>query len=162
MRRGSAALLAATGFLLASCATSPSAPEVTFYAAGKSVRVGPAQYCDAELNDCTVSARSLAVLRVPPGRPLQISVPGSVAEAPWQVVFRYRLPNGERVDARSSVFRPGEQYAYTLRLPDDGAQLETAEVHQFAAVLLESENGAFEVPVRATWVLSVDDLPVEQ
>ncbi|HEU0128616.1 MAG TPA: DUF2771 family protein, partial [Pseudonocardiaceae bacterium] len=74
---------------LAGCG-QPPAPEVTFSVDGRSAQTGPLRYCDVELTECEADDSAVAVLSVPPGHPVQISVPESVAEAPWQVVFRYR------------------------------------------------------------------------
>ncbi|MCP2259521.1 Protein of unknown function (DUF2771) [Streptoalloteichus tenebrarius] len=149
-------MLAAAGLAVAGCSAPPK-PEVTFYAAGHSVAVRPTQHCDENVENCSADPDAAAVLRVPAGRPLQISVDDGVAATPWQVVFRYRVPGGERVDGRSEVFAPDKQFAYTLRLPEEGAQLETVEVHQFGAVLFQRVDGGIDFPTRATWVLSVDD-----
>ncbi|SHE80043.1 Protein of unknown function [Streptoalloteichus hindustanus] len=149
-------LMAAVGLAVAGCSAPPK-PEVTFFSAGRSVATGPSQHCDERVENCTADPDAVAALRVPADRPLQISVDDSVAATPWQVVFRYRLPNGDRVDGRSEVFPPDKQFAYTLRLPERGAQLETAEVHQFGAVLFQRVDGGVDFPTRATWVLSVDD-----
>ncbi|WP_229686111.1 DUF2771 family protein [Longimycelium tulufanense] len=156
LRRWTLVLVAGVGLLAASC-SAPPRPEVSFFANNRTVAVGPTQFCDENLENCGADPQAEAVLRVPAGKPLQISVAKEIAAAPWQVVFRYRLPGGERVDGRSEVFRPGEQLAYSLRLPEAGAQLETAEIHQFGAVMLQRPDGGVDFPARATWVLSVDD-----
>lgn len=143
-----------TAALLTGCG-SDGAPEVAFSAGGASVTAGPAQYCDVEVTDCRADPEAGAVLRVPPGTPLQVTVPGSVSEAPWQVVFRYRPgPDGAPVHARSEVFAAGQRDSYTLQLPAE-AQLETAEVQQFGVPVRASSG--IEFLVRGTWVLSVDD-----
>ncbi len=143
-----------TAALLAGCG-SDRAPEVSFSAGGVSVTAGPAQYCDVEVTDCRADPEAGAVLRVPPGTPLEVSVPDSVSGAPWQVVFRYRPgPDGAPVHARSEVFAAGQRDSYTLQLPAE-AQLETAEVQQFGAPM--RAGGGIEFLVRGTWVLSVDD-----
>jgi Protein of unknown function (DUF2771) len=154
--RGSLALaaLACAGAAVAGCAAAPP-PEVTFYSAGKAMRTGPAQYCDRQGDQCRSDPASGANLRVPPGKPLQISVPSEVGNAAWQVVFRYRAPSGERTEARSAVFGPGARLAYTLTLPGPGDQLETAEVQKFGG--LASGPEGLEYLIGATWVLSVDD-----
>ena len=146
--------LMVTAALLAGCG-SDEAPEVTFSADGASVTIRPVQYCDVEVTECQADPEAGGVLRVPPGTPLQVSVPDSVSEAPWQVVFRYRPgPGGEPVHGRSEVFAAGQRASYTLQLPA-GAQLETAEVQQFGVPV--RSGGGVEFLVRGTWVLSVDD-----
>jgi hypothetical protein len=141
-----------TGVLLAGCSPPPP-PDVAFFASGKTVTTGPAQYCDIKIQHCAADAHAQAVLTVPPGRSVQISVPVSVGNAPWQVVFRYRSANGEQIDGRSAVFTGGQQLAYTLQLPDASAQLETAEVQQFGAALVRQADG-YGFLTRASWILS--------
>jgi hypothetical protein len=148
------AVLACAGASVAGCAAAP-APTVTFYAAGKAMRTEPTQYCDRRTDQCRTDPASGAKLRVPPGRPLQISVPGEVGNAAWQVVFRYRAPSGEHLEARSAVFGPGARLAYTLNLPGTGDQLETAEVQKFGGLAAGPQG--LEYLIGATWVLSVDD-----
>jgi hypothetical protein len=151
------ALLTAMGaVMVAGCSEPAPPPEVTFAADGSTVTARPTQYCDVNVQDCQADPKAAVTLRVPPGQPLEVSVPGSVSEAPWQVVFRYRSKDGTSAQARSTVFAAGERSAYTLRLPEEQAQLETVEVQQFGAAMVPREDGV-DFATRATWVLSVDD-----
>ncbi|APU17672.1 MULTISPECIES: DUF2771 family protein [Actinoalloteichus] len=143
------------GLAVAGCAV-PATPKVTFYSNRETVHVEPAQLCDAQLTECSVNEGAVGVLRVPPGAPLQISVPHHIGDTPWQVVFRYRV-DGEVVDGRSEVFAPDERLAYTLRLPEEDAQLEALEVQQFGAVLVEDPESGVGFITSGIWVLSVDD-----
>ncbi|MBB5924020.1 hypothetical protein FHR81_005097 [Actinoalloteichus hoggarensis] len=140
---------------VAGCA-APATPRVSFYADRETIHVEPAQLCDAQLTECSVNEAAVGVLRVPPGAPLQISVPHHVGDTPWQVVFRYRV-DGEVVDGRSEVFAPEERLAYTLRLPEADAQLEAVEVQRFGAVLVEDPETGVGFITSGIWVLSVDD-----
>jgi hypothetical protein len=156
VRRVLTVSLAAAGLVLAGCSAPPD-PEVTFYSSGTAIDVGPTQLCDVALNECEAFPEAAGVLRVPPGRPLQISVPGEVAETPWTVVFSYRNAAGEPQEpARSRIFKQDEQYAYTLTLPDPGDQLESVEVQQLGAALTP-DGTDLQFFTRATWVLSIDD-----
>lgn len=151
-----ALLLAAVGGLTGCGSDEP--PQVTYTAAGVQASTGPAQYCDVEVSDCEADPAAAAVLRVPPGTPLEVSVPEPVASTPWQVVFRYRpagAPTGTATEGRSEVFAAGERADFTLGLPP-GTQLETAEVQQFG-VPARDPRGGVQFLVRGTWVLSVDD-----
>ncbi|MFN2495264.1 MAG: DUF2771 family protein [Pseudonocardiaceae bacterium] len=147
-----AALLATAA--LAGC-SQPPAPEVTFSVDGRSAQTGPLRYCDVELTECEAADSAVAVLTVPTGHPVQISVPESVAETPWQVVFRYRK-DGAQAGGRSEVFSPGARQEYTLQVPEAGA-LETLEVQQFGAP--EVANGESNFRIRAVWVLAVEGPP---
>jgi uncharacterized protein DUF2771 len=149
-------LLAVAALGLAAGCAAPSEPQVTFYSHGNSVAVDPAQYCDATGQNCAKpAANPVGELRIPGREPLQISVPGKVAAAPWQVAFIYRGINGEELDGRSAVFRPGERFAYTLQLPPDGARLEHVEVQQFSAVLTPGADGGVDFGIGGSWVLDV-------
>lgn len=144
--------------VLAGCG-QPTAPEVTFSVDGRSVATGPIRYCDIELTDCEENDSAVAVLDVPVGRPVQISVPETVADTPWQVVFRYRH-NGEQVGGRSEVFTPGLRQDYTLQVPETGV-LETLEVQQYGAPELPGEvaGGEPSFRIRAAWVLAAEGSP---
>jgi hypothetical protein len=144
--------------VVAGCA-APANPEVTFYADGRTVVVHPTQYCDLKSEDCAVDPEAVGVLRVRPGRPVQISVPGDLAKSAWSVKFTYRNAAGEPQEPlRSKLFTSGEpRYAYTLSLPNPDDQLESVEVQQYGTRIETSTTGAFDFVARGTWVLSVDD-----
>lgn len=78
-------------------------PEITAYAHGKTVTVGPYKYCDLALTDGgeiqLVDCRDGAVaeLDVPDGYPLQLSLPKKIAEAPWLMTLVYQLPDGTQL-----------------------------------------------------------------
>lgn len=155
MRRGLTGLLAVAAILLTGCATD-SRPEVTFYSHGESVRVGPVQYCDPLARECAKPRPSaVGSLEVPPGMPLQISVPEEIARTPWQVVFRYRTSDDKQVRGRTPVLSPGEHHAYTLRLPDAAAQLEQVEVQRYASITVGS--GGTQFVIGSTWVVNADE-----
>ncbi|MEV5540813.1 DUF2771 family protein [Saccharopolyspora shandongensis] len=156
MHRGLKPLLAVAGIALAAGCAAPSEPQVTFYSHGNSVTVNPAQYCDATGQNCvTPPENTVGDLRVPDRNPLQISVPGEVAAAPWQVVFIYRGLNGEQLDGRSQVFPPDSRHAYTLQVPPDGGRLEHVEVQKFSAVLTPGADGGVDFGIGGSWILNV-------
>ena len=160
-RARAAALALATACLAcAACASGGDGgegpPRVTFTAAGTTVVAGPTQLCDVQVSNCHADPKAAVVLRVPPGQPLQVSVPKAVSETPWLVVFGYRTKAGEQVNARSDVFPSNQRQAYTLTLPAADAQLQTVEVQQLGGTLIPGDDGV-DFPTRGTWVLSVDD-----
>ncbi|HEX6344034.1 DUF2771 family protein [Umezawaea sp.] len=157
MRRVVSPLVCAV-LLLAGC-SAPPLPEVTFYSSGRTINVHPTQHCDLESENCVVDSGAVGVLRVLPGLPVQISVPGEVADSAWSVKFTYRNADGvEQEPLRSKVFTSAEpRYAYTLTLPGEGDQLESVEVQQFGRRVQIDETGQIQFVARATWVLSVDD-----
>jgi hypothetical protein len=144
--------------ILAGCSSDGGPPKVTFAAAGSTVTAGPTQYCDVNVKECQGDGDAAVALKVPPGQVVQVSVPGSVSEAPWQVVFRYRAADGTKTQARSAVFPAGQRSEYKLELPAADAQLETVEVQQFGAAMVARSDGV-DFATRATWVLSIDDRP---
>jgi Protein of unknown function (DUF2771) len=152
-----ASLLVSLG-VLAGCSGDGEQPKVTFAAAGGTVTAGPTQYCDVNVKQCQADGDAAVILRVPPGQAVDVSVPGSVSEAPWQVVFRYRAADSTKTQARSSVFPAGQRSEYKLELPAADAQLETVEVQQFGTAMVARPDGV-DFAIRATWVLSVDDRP---
>ncbi|MGH4014422.1 MAG: DUF2771 family protein [Pseudonocardiaceae bacterium] len=152
MPRPSALLPAVLATIVLTGCGASAAPEVTFSVAGRSAQTGPIRYCDIELTECEQNDSAVAVLGVPAGQPVQISVPDSVAETPWQVVFRYRK-DSEQAGGRSAVFTPGTQQEYILQVPEGGT-LETLEVQQYGAPELVDGEPSF--PIRAAWVLAVE------
>ncbi|CCH27856.1 DUF2771 family protein [Actinosynnema sp. NPDC047251] len=144
--------------VVAACA-APHDPEVTFYADGKTVTVQPTQYCDVKSENCDVDTQATGVLKVRPGKPVQISVPGDLAKTAWSVKFTYRDAQGTPQEPlRSKLFTKNDpQYAYTLVLPNPGDQLESVEVQQYGSRIEASTTGTFDFVARGTWVLSVDD-----
>lgn len=138
------------------CSSDDDPPQVTFAVDGSSVVARPTQLCDVSVQDCTADPGAAVVLRVPPGKPVDITVPDAVGETPWLVVFGYRTGTGEKVSARSDLFASNERTEYTLTLPATADQLETVEVQQLGGTFIPGEAGV-EFPTRATWVLSVDD-----
>jgi len=144
--------------VLASACSAPPLPQVTFFSVNTTAVTGPSEYCDFQVKKCDADAAAGATLAVPPNRPVQISVPSEIADAAWQVAFKYKV-NGQEQQGRSAVFANGERLAYTLELPG-AAQLETAEVQRFAGVLtLDPNTGEPQFVIGATWVLSVTGQP---
>ncbi|GAA4541177.1 DUF2771 family protein [Pseudonocardia xishanensis] len=151
MRR-SLLLLLGTLFLVAGCGGGN--PRVTWTVAGQESTVGPAQYCDIKLRDCTNDEQAKASLAVPAGAAVEISVPSEVSEAPWSVVFAYVGPDGQQTTGRSPVFTPKAQESYTLTLPEPGDTLQTAQVQLLGvAPVANPDSGELEFPTRATWLL---------
>jgi hypothetical protein len=131
-------------------------PTVTFGSSVGAVSIAPAQYCDLAVTKCENHPDAVAALAVPHGRPLRVSVPDEVAEAPWQVVFAFRPPGGgDPVKGRSTVFAPNQRHDYTLTLPDPGDQLLTAEVQQYGGgAPVPGPDGEPTFAIRGSWVLS--------
>ncbi len=148
------ALLAVTLVLVGCGGTRPG---VTFAAGGASAVAQPAQFCvDNDLNRCTGYPDAPVALPVPPGTPVQITVPPEVADTPWQVVFSYRDPNGTAVDERSAVFPPRQRSLYMLELPDPADRLLQVQVQQYGPPpQTDPATGEVQFPTGASWVLTV-------
>lgn len=148
---GRAAPFVLAVLLLAGCG-SDAPPQVTFTAGGATVVAAPTQYCDDDFVTCRNDATAPVDLAVPPGTPLVIDVPESIAETPWQVVFTYRDSAGEPVDQRSPVLV--DRSSYTLELPTPQDRLLTAQVQQYGPPPeINPETGEAEFPIGASWVL---------
>ena len=149
------AAVPATALLLAGCAAEePPPPQVTFAAGEASMVARPAQYCDVQVTECVTDVAAPVRLAVPPGTPLQVTVPPEIAQTPWQVVFSYTDATGAPVDERSPVFAPDERSAWTLELGAPQARLVTAEVQQYGSPTEpDPRTGEREFPIRASWVL---------
>jgi hypothetical protein len=154
VRRFGIASLVAAGLLVAGC-SAPQPPEVTFFAAGKTVRLSPYSLCKGEMTGaCPQTPQAQGQLKVPGGKPLNISVPSEVADAPWVVVYTYRGSDGTEKPDRSPIFRAGESYAFTLNLPTAGDQLTQVEVQRITAIAPGGEQQMVFI-ADATWALQV-------
>ncbi|MGW0248072.1 DUF2771 domain-containing protein [Nocardia goodfellowii] len=96
------------------------APELTAYAHGQTVDVTPFAYCSVTMRDCRVLPQNPAdaagsvfdglpckeadcqrgrttSLEVPPGYPLQVSLPSQIVNAPWLATLVYVREDGQIV-----------------------------------------------------------------
>lgn len=150
------ALLAAGGFVVAGC-SAPGPEEVTFFANGTTVQVAPVRTCDPEAAQLTCSEVDLGKagkLKVRPGQPIQISVPGAVAKGLWQVTLQNIDASGQLQQPRQpQLITSGETYAYTVTPPTGGEQTVVVEVAQVAA--RQASDGIQLIPA-ASWSLQVD------
>lgn len=121
--------------VLAHNATKPE-PTLTAYSHGKSVTVNPYLYCTVSiegkqlrLNDCDKS-QSVSDLDVPPGSPLQISLPSQVVDAPWEMLLLYSLDG--KPAQRMATHRDYAAGARAITIPtpkDPRLKLATVEIH---------------------------------
>jgi hypothetical protein len=135
--------------VLAGC-SAPPPPEVTFFAAGTTIRLSPSPACDPQTQECQPTGD----LAIPGGKLLNISVPSQIAESPWVVVFRFRTADGTEQKARTAIFKSGERYAYTLTPPTAGDQLTHVEVQRIAGISADPAQG-INVVTDASWALNV-------
>ena len=92
---------------------TPRQPQISVYSAGRLARVGPYLSCDVQLRHCEVSD---VVGELPVNRrdPVQLSVDGSIARAPWRLIQWYADP----ADALERMFPPGSTLAVTIPTVD--------------------------------------------
>ncbi|WP_167971151.1 DUF2771 family protein [Lentzea indica] len=145
-----ASVLAASVLVLTGCALPRHYPEVTFYANGKTIRVEPAVYCDIEGENCAEQTKP-AKLRVPAGKVVQISVDGQLADGIWEAVFLYRDTEGREQTTGTGLLGKGENFTYTLSLPNKTDQLLGIEIHEAAAAVLETGQPL----LRGYWAVEV-------
>jgi hypothetical protein len=133
------ALLAAGGFAVAGC-SAPGPAEVTFYADGHTISTTPVLTCDysRQLAQPCRASGTAETLKARPGKPVQISVPGEVADAPWQIVFEYVTPKGEYQQSDPIPFTSLDRYAYTVKPPTPADRISAVDVQRYTAVLNSS------------------------
>ncbi|MEU7475366.1 DUF2771 family protein [Lentzea sp. NPDC042327] len=149
MRRLAAALV--VGLLaLTGCSLPRHYPEVTFHANGKTIQVEPAVYCDLGGDNCAERSQP-AKLKVPAGKVVQISVDGQLADGLWEAVFLYRDAAGKEQTTGTGLLGKGENFTYTLSLPDKTDQLLGIEIHEAAAAVLETGQPL----LRGYWAVEV-------
>ncbi|GLZ34325.1 hypothetical protein Lesp02_65120 [Lentzea sp. NBRC 105346] len=147
-------VLACAALVLTGCGT-PHDPEVTFYAAGKTIRVTPSYYCDLRGGNCV--QKQAASMKVPAGKPVQISVPGQLADGRWEVVYSYLDPvsptKSDLVGKQSeTLLGRGKDYTYTVTVPRPVNQLVRIEVHEAAAAVLADGSLA----TRGVWIVDIE------
>ncbi|MFC8047617.1 DUF2771 domain-containing protein [Nocardia sp. NPDC057353] len=135
----------------------PKDPAVTAYAHGRTVTVAPFLYCSVRMENCRYG--ETVELEVPPGYPLQLSLPPAIAEAPWLAQLIYERPDGEQVDRLMTHDEFGEEtLALTLESnPEPNLRLVGVELQ--LPILARDETGReFYVP-HAAW--SINTAPEE-
>jgi Protein of unknown function (DUF2771) len=147
-------LAAAVGLTVAGC--DKPVPSVSFFSSGQTASTLPTQYCDTGLTSCEQDGGAAASLRVPAGDPLQVSVPGDVADSTWLIAFKYKDANGQETQGRTSVFADGAQYAYTLRLPSPTDQLELVQVQRIGGITQDA-TGDIQYVSSGVWALNASN-----
>lgn len=121
-------------------------PQISAYALGHTVRVGPFFYCNViDLNDC-VRDESEGVLRVDDRAPVQLSVPGAISDAPWRLLKVYE----DQRDTTATMFRPGSHLAVTIPTSDAQRGKVVGVVVQLMTLVRDEKNDVFDLP-HAEW-----------
>jgi hypothetical protein len=128
----------------------PEHPEISAYSDGQLVRVGPYRFCEV-LNptDCE-TPRTDGELTVDPRHPVQLSVPASIAGAPWILVRSYE--SADIVDE----FRPDTKLAVTIPTVDPHRGRLFGVAVQLPTLVRDEAGNEFPVPhaewsVRTVW-----------
>ncbi len=153
-------LAAAAALLVAGCSaepeTPPPPPSIDFSVAAKTVSAKPFLYCTVEINECKRDTTAQVELQAAPGTPVRVRVPKEVADTPWSVVIQYRTAAGEQRDPETvATFGPGKQDTFEAKPPTAGDQLQTVEVKQAGAKLVQGESGP-EPVTRGVWSAAVE------
>lgn len=131
------------------CAANTELPQITFYADYTTTVTGPTTYCSFDFTRCSTGAT--AQLPVPPGSPLQISLPTDIADAPWRLLTSYRTPSGSD-EIEQTYYRPGQRLAVTVTPPDPRDQLTGVEI-QLPSGATDPQGNPI---ARATWSVRTD------
>ncbi|MEC3913518.1 DUF2771 family protein [Nocardia sp. CDC160] len=140
--------------------TDQPSPEITAYAHGRSVSVNPYLYCDLQVSKERLavgkcdSTKAVSDLDVPPGSPLQLSLPKEIADAPWEILLGYRIP-GPKGDTAEPVLITSQDYpdkplAITIKTPaNEHVRLAIMELH--LPIPARDEAGNEGVVSRGIW-----------
>ena len=121
-------------------------PEISAYSRGQISRVGPYFFCNVvNLDDC-VRDGAQGALRVDDREPVQLSVPESIARAPWRLLKVYE----DERDTTATVFRPGAQLAATIPTMDRQRGRLVGVVVQLMTLVRDQNGAEFQLP-HAEW-----------
>lgn len=121
-------------------------PEISAYSRGETTRVGPYFFCNVvDLNDC-VREGVQGALRVDDRQPVQLSVPMSIAQAPWRLLKVYE----DDRNTTATVFRPGSRLAATIPTLDPLRGRVIGVVVQLLTIVRDQNGAEFELP-HAEW-----------
>lgn len=121
-------------------------PEISVYSRGQIARVGPYFFCNVvNLNDC-VRDGAQGTLRVDDSDPVQLSVPSSIARAPWRLLKVYE----DDRNTTATVFRPGSRLAATIPTADRQRGRVIGVVVQLLTLVRDQNGAEFELP-HAEW-----------
>ena len=121
-------------------------PEISAYARGQTARVGPYFFCNVvNLDDCVRDGMQGA-LRVDDREPVQLSVPESIARAPWRLLKVYE----DERNTTATMFRPGTRLAATIHTVDSQRGRLVGVVVQLMTLVRDQNGAEFQLP-HAEW-----------
>ena len=127
-------------------------PTVSAFADGRAVEVSPFRYCPvtAPLRDYDGET---ATVPVRPDRPLQLSLPKAISDAPWGLATVYQSADGDVVE-NDAFFLPGQRTSMTVpALDDDGRALIGVEVRLPSGVI-DTDTDQEEIVSHAIWSIA--------
>jgi len=143
---------AATGVLIWRLAQHPPAkhPEISAYADGQTVRIGPYRYCNVLNPTECESPETTGELVVDRRHPVQLSVPPAISRGLWALVRSYE--DGDVVD----TFRPDTTLAVTIPTYDPHQGRLFGLAVQLPTLVRDEEGNEFPFPhaewsVRTVW-----------
>lgn len=125
---------------------TPEHPEISAYTHGQLVRVGPYRYCDVyKITECD-APEAVGELVVTSRDPVQLSVPPSIARAPWVLIRAYEDGNAPEV----KEFRPNAKLAVTVPTVDPRHGRLTGIAVQLPTLVRDESGNEFPWP-HAEW-----------
>lgn len=130
----------------------PTHPEISAYTHGQLVRVGPYKYCDVfDLTKCDLP-ETTGELTLNSYDAVQLSVPPSIARAPWVLLLSYESDE----EPPPTEFRPGTRLAYTIPSVDPQYGKLQGFTVMVPTLVRDTEGNEFPLPhaewsVRTVW-----------
>jgi hypothetical protein len=125
---------------------APEHPEISAFTHGQLVRVGPYRYCDVYVITRCDTPQTVGELVVTSRDPVQLSVPPSIARAPWVLIRAYEGGGDPAVDE----FRPGTRLAVTIPTVDPHRGRLTGIAVQLPTLVRDENGNEFPWP-HAEW-----------
>lgn len=125
---------------------APEHPEISAYTRGQLVRIGPYRYCDVYVITRCDAPEAIGQLVVDRRDPVQLSVPPSIARAPWVLIRAYE----DGADPVVSEFRPDTTLAVTVPTVDPRRGRLTGIAVQLPTLVRDQDGNEFPWP-HAEW-----------
>lgn len=128
----------------------PQLPQISVYAHGDTIEVGPNFYCKVvDLNDCAQPG-SQGTLAVIADEPVQLSVPATIGSAPWRLLKVY----ADDRDTTVTIFRPDTRLAVTIPTVDPQRGRVLGIVVQLMTLVQDQTGEVFDLP-HAEWAVQL-------
>ncbi|MGH3494191.1 MAG: DUF2771 family protein [Sciscionella sp.] len=160
MRRGVLAIALAGAAIGLSACRAP-APTVSMFSGKTTIDLRPLQYC-AQPTACSQNGAAAGRLDVRQGQPVQISVAGEIADAPWQVEYRMLDDQHHLSVGCSPLFFPNDKhYSFTVPPSSGTNHLIMVNVYEVGTLATASAHGSLTLFGKGTWTaLTAPDVPL--